>query len=66
MKVKSLLASDEDGRVGRPWVHFLPCAQQNYNYLQSNYWWKQPEDQQKSFSTTKDIRKEPQWDGQEG
>ena len=37
-----------------------------HNYIHSNRLWGQLEDEQKSFSTTQDIRKGSGWDGQEG
>ena len=56
---------EQDGEVGRPCAHLLPQEYQNYNYLQSNYLWEWPKDWQKRFSTTKDMKKEPQRDGWE-
>ena len=50
----------QDGRVGRP---ELTSSLQNYNYLQNNYLWEQPKDDQKGFPTTKDVKKEPQGEG---
>ena len=38
-------------------------AHQNYNYLQNNYVWQQPEYCQKRFSTTKNVEKKPQRKG---
>lgn len=40
----------------RPWTHLLLKAHHSYNYLQSPYCWKRPEDYRKRSSTTKDIR----------
>lgn len=39
--------SGQDGGIERPWAHLLPWAHQNWNYLQSNYWWEGPENSRK-------------------
>ena len=41
----------------KAWVHLLPQAHQNYNYLQNNYLWEPADDYQRRFSTTKDKNK---------
>ena len=51
----------QDSRVGRAWFHLLSQAHQNYNYLQSNYWWERPESSRKDhLQVTMQIRKEGQ------
>lgn len=50
----------QENRIRRPWAHLFPQVHQNHSYLQNNYWWEQPEDQQKKLSTTQDTKKETQ------
>ena len=59
---KSLKEIDQDGGVERPWAHLLSKAYQNPNYFQNDYQWKKDGTYKKRFSTTKDVKKEPQWD----
>ena len=33
----------QGSEVERPWVHIFLQAHENYNYLQSSYWWEWPE-----------------------
>ena len=58
--------ANQDGGVERPGAQFLQPVHQNYNSLQSNFLRKRPEEEQKRFSTAKDIHTETYQDRQEG
>ena len=62
------LGNDQDSGVERPWAHLLPWAT-IYTKIITIYTTPIDEKDQntsRKYRTTKDVKKEPQWDRQEG